>query len=66
MKQFTQKIVGLDCFDHRISHDSIVSHTIKVMNFLLPITLQLTPDLLVVSLELEISNLLKFLGTQLN
>ena len=54
MKQFTQKSVGLDCFDHRISHDSIVSHTIKVMNFLLPITLQLTPDLLVVSLELEI------------
>ena len=54
MKQFTQKSGGFDCFDHRISYNSIVGHTIKVMNFLLPITLQLTPDLLVVSLELEI------------
>ena len=58
MKQFTQKSGGFDCFDHRISYNSIVGHTIKVMNFLLPITLQLTPDLLVVGLELEISNYL--------
>ena len=37
MKQFTQKVDTWIVFDHRISHDSIVDHGIKVMNFLLPI-----------------------------
>ena len=55
MNQFTQKGVGLDCFDHRISHDSIVSHTIKVNEFF--ITYYFTADAWLISCKPWIGNL---------